>query len=108
MCRSSALFASGVDFEPSRVAPWTGSRSRLPAGGPHERKQAEPMNRWNSTTSNLSPERIEALRQKIEAGDYNSKEVAETVARRILARGDLRGEFRDDRDGGGRFGSVIH
>lgn len=66
------------------------------------------MKRWNSTTSNLSPERIEALRRKIDAGDYNSTEVAETVARRILARGDLRGESRDDRDAGGRFGPLIH
>jgi hypothetical protein len=57
------------------------------------------MNRWNSANSNLSPERIEALRRKIEAGEYNSTEAAETVARRILARGDLRGEFRDQRGG---------
>jgi len=66
------------------------------------------MNRWNSTNSNLSPERIEALRQKIKAGEYNSTDVAETVARRILDRGDLRGEFRDQRGGGDRFGPLIH
>jgi hypothetical protein len=40
-------------------------------------------------TSSLSPERIAELRQRVLDGAYNSLEVVDEVARRILAKGDL-------------------
>ncbi|HYD50996.1 MAG TPA: flagellar biosynthesis anti-sigma factor FlgM [Gemmatimonadaceae bacterium] len=40
-------------------------------------------------SSELSPERIAQLRQRVLDGAYNSLEVVDEVARRILARGDL-------------------
>jgi hypothetical protein len=69
------------------------------------------MNRRNSGNDTITPERLEALRQKIDSGDYDTSEVAETVARRIIQRGDLRGDRRDQRggyDSGDRFGPPIH
>lgn len=55
------------------------------------------MNLTPSVPPNLTPERLSALRRSIEAGVYNSPEIAEAVARRILTRGDLRGDARDER-----------
>jgi hypothetical protein len=40
-------------------------------------------------SSSLSPERIAELRQRVLDGAYNSLEVVDEVARRILAKGDL-------------------
>ena len=37
----------------------------------------------------LAPERVDALRTKVLSGAYNSLEVVDTVARRILSRGEL-------------------
>lgn len=37
----------------------------------------------------LDPERIAELRQKVYAGAYNTLDVVDQVARRILTRGDL-------------------
>ncbi|MCO4099377.1 flagellar biosynthesis anti-sigma factor FlgM [Gemmatimonas sp.] len=37
----------------------------------------------------LNPERVAELRQKVLAGAYNSLDVVDQVARRILTRGDL-------------------
>jgi hypothetical protein len=54
------------------------------------------MNAWPTPTRDVPTERLEALRRWIEAGGHNAPEVAESVARRILARGDLRGDDRDD------------
>ena len=72
------------------------------------------MNPWVSSSADFSPERVETLRRWIEAGAYNSPEVAEAVARRILARGDLREDARTELPRGspfanhGRDGSQIH
>lgn len=70
------------------------------------------MNPWNSASESLTDERIEALRQKIEDGEYNAAAVAETVARSIIRRGDLRAEGRDQRgiraDGRDPFGPIVH
>lgn len=37
----------------------------------------------------LSPERVAQIRQKLADGSYNSAEVVETVARRMIQRGDV-------------------
>ena len=67
------------------------------------------MNSWNSTSAELSPERIEALRRWVRNGGHNDPQVAERVARRIIDRGDLRGTPRDDRlDPRTGFGHWIH
>lgn len=77
-----------------------------------KRNPIEPMKRPNTDNESLTPERLEALRRKIEAGDYNSRDVAETVARRIVLRGDLRSEGRDQRGfgfgGHDRFAPHVH
>jgi hypothetical protein len=57
----------------------------------------------------MSPERLEALKRRVAAGEYDSPEVVDTVARRIIDRGDVRGGLRDDRiDPRGGFGPPIH
>jgi hypothetical protein len=67
------------------------------------------MKSWNSTSPDLSPERLEAIRRWVEAGGHNDPAVAEHVARRIIDRGDLRGDPRDDRTDPKRgFGLWIH
>lgn len=67
------------------------------------------MNSWNSTSPDLSPERLEAIRRWVEAGGHNDPAVAERVARRIIERGDLRGDPRDDRTAPRTaFGHWIH
>lgn len=72
-----------------------------------ESERSEPMN--SSATPELSTERIEALRRWIDTGGHNAPEVAEVVARRLLARGDLRWTRRDDRaEPRGDFGPLIH
>jgi hypothetical protein len=55
------------------------------------------MNSLPGIDLNFTDDRLDALRRWIAAGGHNSPEVAESVARRILACGDLRGESRDDR-----------
>jgi hypothetical protein len=60
-------------------------------------RRSEPMNSCNTTSPELSPERLEAIRRWVEAGGHNDPAVAERVARRIIDRGDLRGDPRDDR-----------
>lgn len=72
-------------------------------------RRSEPMNPWNSTTPELSPERLEALRRWVQAGGHNDPAVAERVATRIIERGDLRDERRNDRAyPGSAFGPLIH
>jgi negative regulator of flagellin synthesis FlgM len=45
--------------------------------------------RSSSSTSELSPERIAQLRQRVLDGAYNSLAVVDKVARRIIGSGDL-------------------
>lgn len=78
----------------ARNKPGRGKASSQRAPQP---RRSEPMNPWNSTTPELSPERIEALRRWVQSGGHNDPAVAERVARRILERGDLRDLRRDDR-----------
>lgn len=70
---------------------------------------SEPMNAWTSTKSDISPERLAALRRRVAEGAYDAPEVVETVARRIIDSGDIRDgrvDARlDPRDG---FGPPIH
>jgi hypothetical protein len=74
-----------------------------------QHSRSEPMNSWDATTAELSPERLEALRRWVEDGGHNDPAVAETVARRIIDRGDLRGGRRDDRlDPRSGMGPWIH
>lgn len=62
-----------------------------------QNRRSESMSSWKTTSAELSPERLEALRRWVENGGHNDPDVAETVARRIIDRGDLRGARRDDR-----------
>ena len=41
------------------------------------------------TNESLNPERVAELRQKVLTGAYNTLDVVDQVARRILTRGDL-------------------
>ncbi len=41
------------------------------------------------TKESLNPERVAELRQKVLSGAYNTLDVVDQVARRILTRGDL-------------------
>jgi negative regulator of flagellin synthesis FlgM len=43
----------------------------------------------SSTRAELSPERVAAIREKILTGAYNSVEVVDQVARKMLASGDI-------------------
>ncbi len=63
------------------------------------------MNALPATTPDMSPERLAAARRWIQLGRHNSSDVAEAVARRILERGDLRAERRDDR---GQDDHIVH
>ena len=43
----------------------------------------------SESTSSLTPERLAELRQRVLEGAYNSIELADQVARRLLERGDV-------------------
>lgn len=87
-----------------KSGPKNASSKQLP-----EPIRSESMNSWSSTSPDLSPERLEALRRWVEAGGHNDPAVAETVARRIIERGDVRDARRDDRiDPRGKPGTWIH
>jgi anti-sigma28 factor (negative regulator of flagellin synthesis) len=46
-------------------------------------------------TTTLTQERIEAIRERIQSGSYDTPEMAGEVASRILASGDLLGSLTD-------------
>lgn len=77
---------------PARQTPAAGT----PAVGAERTDRVEISNagralaaRDGSAEASLSPERLAELRQRVLDGAYNSLEVVDEVARRILANGDL-------------------
>jgi len=87
-----------------------GPRDGAQSGSPKS-KRASPEDNAGSPSGNTTelPEHLEAVREWIAAGGHNRPEVAEAVALRILARGEL----RDERDGDaarlfGRPDSLVH
>jgi negative regulator of flagellin synthesis FlgM len=53
------------------------------------RAMAERTDAARNTADSLSAERAEDIRQRIQSGVYDSAQVAEQVARRMLDRGDV-------------------
>ena len=86
-----------------------GSRDDAHKGSPDGSGKSESKATLRSGSSEELPERLEAVRQWIASGGHNRPEVAEAVARRILARGELRDERdADDMRPYGRGDSLIH
>lgn len=86
-----------------------GSRDEAHEGSPDSSHKSESNAVLRSGRGEKLPRRLEAVRKWIAAGGHNRPEVAEAVARRILARGEL----RDERDADsmrpyGRSDSLIH
>jgi hypothetical protein len=85
-----------------RRAPAKASRGQADADATHERKLLPAVGRLDSdeirrnvaaiegdARSELSGEHVVEIRQRIRAGAYNTFEVADQVARRLLNSGDL-------------------
>ena len=53
------------------------------------RKLAQGVEATSSTRGELAPERVALIREKILSGAYNSLDVVEQVAKKMLASGDI-------------------
>lgn len=98
--RPSDLQRAGSIKGPEGVKPETASRQSVaPLAGAARGDQvqisdagralAAQMERKDGPREALSPERISQIRQRILEGAYNSVEVVEEVAKRMLERGDI-------------------
>lgn len=96
----SEILRSGYS-QGSRGSTETGSRPLAPVqpisptGRPGDRVEISEEGRAlaaagkQGTTGDLSPERVSELRQRVLAGAYNSVQVVDEIARRMLDRGDI-------------------
>lgn len=67
---------------------------RLSSAGRAMAERTQPARRDPGTE--LTPDQITEIRQRIVSGAYDSLEIVEAVARRILAEGDLAGHRPDE------------
>jgi hypothetical protein len=87
-------------FNPDRATTQRGATAQVPAIVPNpkfddSRRQAPKAGRRHSPRladtlgEQLTDEQVEAIRRRIADGVYDSREVAEEVARRLLESGDV-------------------
>lgn len=97
--RPADLHRSGSVTGVEGVKPETASRQSINQAAASRNDQvqisdagralAAQMESKDSVRGSMSPERIAEIRQRILEGAYNSTEVVEEVARRMLQRGDI-------------------
>lgn len=78
--------AAGQEGQPASAAPQRADRVQISDAG---RARAAHATEQDTAAEALSPERHASIRQSVLEGAYNSVQVVDEVARRILARGDL-------------------
>lgn len=88
--RTTANPSAGLP-NPVESAPPTGNGSPSPLAPKADSVQFSDIGKRLSAAQNdeLSPERVQELRAKVMQGAYNSLDVVEQVARRVLDSGDL-------------------
>ncbi|HEX6924996.1 MAG TPA: flagellar biosynthesis anti-sigma factor FlgM [Longimicrobiaceae bacterium] len=71
------------------VAPASRGGDRVEISEAGRALAARQADNLDARVSELTPERVEEIRQRILEGAYNSIQVVDTVARRMLERGDI-------------------